>query len=96
MSRNFFNVLIALSALCATPAVAKDEAQVEQAANAAVAPKAGQVVRDIAGRRIGVIDGVRGSDVYIITNTKMVHVPVATLTMGQKGLQTSLKSSEIR
>jgi hypothetical protein len=97
MSRNIFNVLAALAVLSSTPAfAAQDEVSATQAGAAGVTPKAGQVIRDTTGRRIGVVDSIRGSDVYIITNTKMVHVPVSTLTAGEKGVQTSLKSSDIR
>ena len=97
MSRNIFNVLATLAVLSSAPAfAAKDEVSATQPGAAGVTPKAGQVIRDTSGRRIGVVDSIRGSDVYVITNSKMVHIPVSTLSAGEKGVQTSLKTSEIR
>lgn len=38
--------------------------------------KAGRVIRDADGRRIGGVEGVRDDQVLVITETKMVRVPV--------------------
>jgi len=43
---------------------------------AAVSVKAGRVIRDADGRRIGGVEGVRDDQVLVVTETKMVRVPV--------------------
>ncbi|GAA0333110.1 hypothetical protein GCM10009087_49150 [Sphingomonas oligophenolica] len=95
MSRNLFALLTAVAVVTSTPAFAKDDAPSAPAGSAAVVAKSGQVIRDVNGRRIGVVDTVRGDKVFIITATKMVSVPTSTLSLGSGGLQTSLKSSDV-
>jgi len=58
--------------------------------------KAGQVIRDADGRRIGVVDSVRDDQVMVITDTKIVRVAISTVSVASSGLKTSLKSSQLR
>jgi hypothetical protein len=96
MPRNVI-ALIAAAALGATaPALAAEQAPATQTNTIAVAPKGGEVIRDASGRRIGVVDSVRDGTVMVITSTKMVHIPISTVSVGSAGLQTSLKSAELR
>lgn len=85
---------LALVAPVATPVLA-DTVQVS---NAAVTPKVGDVLRDVAGRRIGNIESVRADQgvVTVIVDMRLFRIPLATLTAGDKGLQTSLKRSDLR
>lgn len=94
MSRAVFTLFAAMVAVVSAPAFAQDAAPATQ--SAVLIAKAGQVVRDVSGRRIGVVDSVRGDNVLVIAASKMVRVPVSTLSVGTAGLQTSLKSSELQ
>jgi len=91
------SALIAAVAMAAsTPSFASDPAPSAQPTTAAVSVKAGQVIRDADGRRIGVVDSVRNDQVMVIAATTMVHVPVSTVSTESSGLNTSLKRSQLR
>jgi|GEM_PF-5534690 hypothetical protein len=95
MPRNFIALMTALSLGAAVPAFAADEAPATQTTAATVAPKSGEIIRDANGRKIGVVDSVRGQTVMVITATKMVQVPITTVSVGASGLQTTLKAGEL-
>jgi hypothetical protein len=93
MSRTRFAALALALASVAAPALA-DTVQVSAAA---VTPKAGEVLRDAAGRRIGNIDQVRADQgvVTVIVDMRLVRIPLSTISKGDKGLQTSLSRSAL-
>ena len=84
--------------LVALPAAAHaaDPAPAAAAATAA-APEitAGELVWSADGRQIGRVDRVRGTAVVVISDLKMVHIPVATLSAGKRGLVSTLSRKEI-
>lgn len=89
----------ALAALLLAPVATPVLAQ--EAPAAAVAPvtvKSGMTLRDANGRRVGTIDSVRTADgvITVISDMKLLRVPMASLSKGEKGLMTSLKVSELR
>lgn len=91
MSRFLLGALaLAVLAPVASVAVAQEPAP------AAVAPKTGQLLRDGEGRRLGPIESIQGDSVQIILNMHMYRIPTSTLSVSDKGLQTSLKRSELR
>ena len=47
------------------------------------------------GRRIGRVDRVRGSAVAVVSDMQMVYIPIATLTVSERGLVSSLSRKEI-
>ena len=57
--------------------------------------KGGEFVWSVDGRRIGRIDRVRGAAVVVISDIKMVYIPIATLSAGAGGLVSSLSRMEI-
>ncbi len=83
-----------LLAPVATPVLAQDS----PAAAAPVTVKSGMTLRDVNGRRVGTVDSVRTADgvITVIADMKLLRVPMATLSKGEKGLMTSLKVSELR
>jgi len=90
--------LAALALALVAPVAAPAMADTVQVSAASVTPKVRQVVRDVAGRRIGEIDSVRTEQGYVTVTVDMrlVHIPISTLSAGEKGLQTSLKRSDLR
>lgn len=79
-------------------------ASAAHAADAAAAPtlKRGALVFSADSKRIGRIDYVGlakdGSpvDVAVIYQSKMVHIPVSTLSNTDRGVATTLKASELK
>ncbi|CAH0495321.1 hypothetical protein [Novosphingobium sp. CECT 9465] len=67
------------------------------AAAAVAAPqiKGGEMVWSADGRRIGRVDRVRGSAVAVVSDMQMVYIPIATLTVSERGLVSSLSRKEI-
>jgi len=96
MSLGLSAIVAAVAIATSTPSFANDPAPSAQPTTAAVSVKAGQVIRDADGRRIGVVDSVRDDQVMVITATKMVRVPVSTVSTESSGLKTSLKRSQLR
>ena len=96
MSRTFVALIAAATLGAAAPVFAAENAPATLPNSASVAPKGGEVIRDASGRRIGVVDSVRDGTVMVITATKMVHIPISTISVGSAGLQTSLKTAELR
>ncbi len=47
------------------------------------------------GRRIGRVDRVRGAAVVVISDMKMVYIPVATISKNDHGLVSTLSRKEI-
>lgn len=98
MSRTLINVLALVAmAPVASVATAQDAPTSAAAATpaAAVTPKVGQVLRDAKGRRLAAIESIRGDSVYVILDMRMYRIPTSTLSMGEKGLQTSLARAEL-
>jgi hypothetical protein len=94
MLRILFPVLaIAAMVPVAGSALAQEDAATPAAAP--LTPKVGQVVRDAKGRRLAAIESIRGDSVYVIMDMRMYRIPTSTLSMGEKGLQTSLNRSDI-
>jgi len=89
-------MIAAVAVATSTPSFANDPAPSAQPTAAAVSVKAGQVIRDADGRRIGVVDSVRDDQVMVITDTKIVRVAISTVRVASSGLKTSLKSSQLR
>jgi hypothetical protein len=85
-------IALAVTAPVASAAIAQDSAP----AAASVEPKVGQLLRDAAGRRLGPIESIRGDSVFVILDMHMYRVPTSTLSVGEKGLQTSLKRADLR
>lgn len=84
--------------LVAIPAMAQTGAPAPAAATPATPEiKQGDLIWSADGRRIGVVDTVRGTVVAVISNdtTQMVYVPVATLSKGPHGLVSTLTRKEI-
>ncbi|MBA3054011.1 MAG: hypothetical protein FP826_03560 [Sphingomonadales bacterium] len=101
MSRLAFTLFTAALLAPVSAPVFAQEAPAAPAAAATsepVTPKSGAVLRDVTGRRIGAIDSVRTADGYVtvIADMKLLRVPIETLQMGEKGLMTTLKKSELR
>lgn len=86
----------ALALALLAPATAM--ADTVQVSAASVTPKTGEVLRDNAGRRIGAVDSVRADKGYltVIVDMTIVRIPLASLSRGDKGLQTSLSRSALR
>ena len=84
--------------LVALPAAAQTAETAPAAATAPVAAPAiknGDLVWSTDGRRIGRVDRVRGDAVAVISDMKMVYIPVATLSTSEHGLVSSLTRKEI-
>lgn len=82
--------------LVALPAAAQTaEPAPTPAAAAAIEIKGGEMVWSADGRRIGRVDRVRGSAVAVVSDMQMVYIPIATLTVSERGLVSSLSRKEI-
>ena len=94
MKMKFAYVLAALGSLSAVPAMAQAP---EAAPAAAAAPtiSRGVMIFSAEGRRIGRIDRLRGENVTVIYNGRFVEIPSSSLSAGERGLTTSLKSAEL-
>lgn len=93
MRRILFSML-ALAAM--TPVATTAIAQETTTAAAAVTPKVGQVLRDVTGRRLAPIESVQNGAVTVILDMRMYRIPTDTLSVSDKGLQTSLKRADLR
>lgn len=80
--------------LAAVPAVAQVAAPAPAAAAAPVI-KEGDLVWTADGGKIGSVDSVRDTNVAVITDEKMILIPVATLSTGPHGLVSTLKRKDI-
>lgn len=85
-------IALAVTAPVASAAIAQDAPP----AAASVEPKVGQLLRDVTGRRLGPIESIRGDSVFVIFDMHMYRIPTSTLSVGEKGLQTSLKRADLR
>lgn len=75
---------------------AADPAPAAAAATAVASEiKAGQLVWSADGRQIGRVDRVRGTAVVVISDMKMVYIPIATLSSNNRGLVSTLSRKEI-
>lgn len=93
MSRILFTLFaVAAMAPVTTSAIAQDTVTT----SAAVTPKVGQVVRDAKGRRLAAIESIKDGNVFVIMDMRMFRIPTSTLSLGDKGLQTSLSRSDLR
>ena len=57
--------------------------------------RAGAAVSDNRGRRVGVLQSVRGSMAVVVSGNKMLHVPLASLYRSAKGLVTRLSKAQL-
>jgi hypothetical protein len=97
MSRFLLSVAaLAMSAPAMSAAIAQDAAPAAAPAAAAATPKVGQLLRDAAGRRLAPIESIRDDAVFVILDMHMYRIPTNTLSMSDKGLQTSLKRADLR
>lgn len=96
MHRKPLVIIAALSMAVSVPALADDAAPATQPQTAAVQVKAGQFIRDADNRRIGAVDSVRGDQVIVITSTKMVRIPLSTVSVEGSGPKTNLKLAQLR
>lgn len=92
----FHSVFALALGLVAIPAAAQT-AEPAPAAAAAAAPeiKGGELVWSADGRRIGRVDRVRGAAIAVISDMKMVYIPIATLSASERGLVSTLSRKEI-
>ncbi len=86
--------------LVAIPAAAQSDAPAPAPAAATAATpeiKHGDLVWSADGRRIGVVDSLRGTVVVLISDdtARMIYIPVATLSAGPRGLVSTLTRKEI-
>jgi len=82
--------------LVAIPAAAQTASPVPAAApKPAPEIKTGDLVWSVDGRRIGRVDSLRGTTVAVIDDTKMVYIPLTTLSTGAHGLVSTLTRKEI-
>ncbi|CAN5309757.1 hypothetical protein BH10PSE13_BH10PSE13_09550 [soil metagenome] len=96
MSRILFSMLaVAAMAPIATTAIAQEAATTPVAATTAVTPKVGQVLRDANGRRLAPIESIQSGAVFVILDMRMYRIPTSTLSLSDKGLQTSLTRSDL-
>lgn len=91
MSRFLLSLLVLATVTSITPATAQDTATA-----VAVMPKVGQVLRDASGRRLGAIERIQDGAVMVIMDMHMYRIPTNTLSLNDKGLQTSLKRADLR
>jgi len=101
----FFSIIaLAATAVASAPAIAQDTAPAVQSAEAgAVAVRRGQLVFSADGRRVGRVETLVGdaaapSAVKVIKDSKMVSIPVSTLSTGDRDsrLNTSLAYRDIK
>jgi len=57
--------------------------------------RAGAEVRDNRGNRVGTVHSVHGDMVMVVRGNRALHVPLAALYRGSRGLVTSLSRAEI-
>ncbi|MCL6699135.1 hypothetical protein LZ496_10135 [Sphingomonas sp. NSE70-1] len=57
---------------------------------------AGAVVRSDSGRKIGTVQSVHGDTAVIVKGDRSMHVPVAQLYRGTKGLVTKLTDAQLK
>lgn len=81
--------------LVAVPSAVLAQATAAPAAVAAPTIKGGELVFSADGRRIGRVDRVRGDAVAVINDTKMVYIPIATLSANERGLVSTLSRKDI-
>lgn len=55
----------------------------------------GAEVRDSRGRRIGLLQSVHGNTAVVVSGGKALHVPLASLYRGGKGLVTKLSRAQL-
>lgn len=89
-------LVAAVAIATSTPSFASDPAPSDQPTSAAITVKAGTVIRDVDGRRIGVVDSVRDGQVMVVTQTKIIRIAISTVSAESSGLKTSLKYSQLR
>ena len=84
------NVIIALAAVVALPAVAS-------AQTAAPAPaRAGQTLRDANKTRVGVIDRVNADgSIQVIVGSRFVTIPATQVLVAEDGVSTPLTKREV-
>jgi len=58
--------------------------------------RAGIVVRDRRGRRVGTVHSVHGGAAVVVQGNRRMHVPLSSLYRGTTGLVTSLSRSQLR
>ena len=87
-----FSALPLAIALIASPLAAQTASSGD---TAAIVAKPNDTVLSADGRRIGRIDTIRAGQAMVIYNGRFVSIPVASLTLDGKRLQTSLKLAEI-
>ena len=81
--------------LAALPVAAHAAESAPVASAAAPTIKGGELVWSADGRRIGRVDRIRGESVAVIYDMRMVYIPVASLSSGERGLVSSLSRKEI-
>ena len=88
---------LALGLVAVPSAVLAQDTAAPAAPAAAAAPtiKGGELVWSADGRRIGRVDRVRGNAVAVISDTKMVYIPIASLSASEHGLVSTLSRKEI-
>ena len=57
---------------------------------------AGAIVRSDSGRKVGTVQSVHGDTAVIVKGNRSMHVPVAQLYRGTKGLVTKLTDAELK
>lgn len=82
--------------LVALPSAARAEDPAPAAA-AVAAPqiKGGELVWSADGRRIGRVDRVRGTSIAVISDMKMIYIPISTISASERGLVSTLSRKEI-
>ena len=80
--------------LVAVPAIAQTAAPAT-AATAAPVIKEGDLVWTADGGKIGSVDSVRDTNVAVITDERMILIPVSSLSAGPHGLVSTLKRKDI-
>lgn len=102
MMRRVLNCSIALFAMSITTAVSAQMATAAApvaAVAAPVVPKIGTIVKSSDGQVLGRVDRVAVKDgapvsVNVIINGRMIHIPIATISLAQDELVTSLTKAE--
>jgi hypothetical protein len=94
-------VTTAVLALSSVVAQAAEQAPVaSEASTSGTAVKSGQFLRSAEGKRVGQIGSIRtlsnGQFAQIIFNSRVIYVPVSTMTTKDKLLTTSLTYDQIK
>jgi len=97
--RRVLNCSIALFAMSIATAVSAQMAPAAAPVAANVVPKIGAIVKSSDGRVLGRVDRVAVKDgapvsVNVIINGRMIHIPIATISLAQDELVTSLTKAE--